>query len=194
MDPASLVADDYPMPADLQATAVTSARTTAAAAALSPAPRSFITRAGEQALRDELNRRRKQLEIGFAERLRDARGFGEAAGNDEYLQIKEEEAVLAAGIARLEELLAAATVVDEADGANGIASIGTVVVVSDRDSGAVEEHPLIGGYEPLTANAASANSPIGRALMGRRAGDDVEVQLPRQSTRRLRVVAVRPPG
>jgi transcription elongation factor GreA len=87
-----------------------------------------------------------------------------------------------------------ATVVDEVDLANGVASIGTVVVVSDRESGAVDEHLLIGGYEPLTANAASANSPIGRSLMGRRAGDVVEVELPRQRTRRLRVVAVRPPG
>ena len=194
MDPTSCVADDYLMPARLQSTAVTSARSTAGLAVPSPAPRSFITRAGEEALRDELNRRRNELEIGFAERLRDARAFGEAAGNDEYLQIKEEEAVLTAGIARLEELLAAATVVSEVDVGNGVASIGTVVVVSDRDSGAVDEHVLIGGYEALTPNAASANSPIGRALMGRRAGDDVEVQLPRRRTRRLRVAAVRPPG
>jgi transcription elongation factor GreA len=173
---------------------VTSAGSTTSVAALTQARRSFITRTGEQALREELDRRRHQLEIGFAERLRDARGFGEAAGNDEYLQIKEEETVLAAGIARLEELLASATVVDEVDVENGVASIGTVVVVSDRDSGVVDEHLLVGGYEPLAANTVSANSPIGQALMGRRAGEDVEVQLPRERTRRLRVLAVRPPG
>ena len=127
-------------------------------------------------------------------RLRDARGFGEAAGNDEYLQIKEEETVLAAGIGRIRSLLATATVVDEADLASGVAAIGTVVVVNDIDSGVVGEHLLIGGHEALTPNAASANSPVGRALIGRTAGDQVEVELPDHRKRRLRVVAVRPGG
>ena len=157
-------------------------------------PRPIITREGEQALRGELDRLRHQVQVGFASRLRDARAFGEAAGNDEYLQIKEEEAVLWAAIGQLDGLLSTATVVDEAGLASGVATIGNIVVVRDLDSGAVDERLLMGGYEALIPNAASANSPVGRALMGRRAGDEVEVQLPGRRTRRLEVVAVRPGG
>jgi transcription elongation factor GreA len=175
IDPGGSEADDDPMTTTIQTT-------------------SLITHDGERALRGELARLRHELEVGFASRLRDAREFGDAAGNDDYLQIKEEETVLAAGIARLQALLATATVVDEADLASGVAVIGTLVVVRDVDSGLVDEHLLIGGYEALSPNAVSANSPVGRALMGRTAGDEVEVELPGHRKRRLRVVAVRPGG
>lgn len=151
----------------------------------------MITRQGERALRAELARLRDQLEVGFTSRLREARTFGEAAGNDEYLQIKEEETILAASIVRIQSVLDTAAVVDEKASASGVAGIGSIVVISDVDSGAVEERLLIGGYEPLSSTAASANSPVGRALMGKSAGDEVEVQLPRDRKRRLRVVAVR---
>ena len=57
----------------------------------------IITRVAERALRVELDRRRHELEVEFAARLREARTFGAAGGNDDYLQIKEEEAVLASG-------------------------------------------------------------------------------------------------
>lgn len=156
-----------------------------------PQPLAILTREGEQALRAELDRLRRRLDVEFVSRLRDARAFGDIAGNDEYLQIKEEEAVLAARIARLERLLSTATVLDEADFPSGVAAIGSVVVVTDLDSGEMEELRLIGGHERLTAGAISVNSPVGRALAGQTVGDEVELTLPRSRTRRLRVAGVR---
>ena len=172
---------------DIVAVAPAADRALATAAA---AGRPIIAAGHERALRAELDRLRHRLEAEFTERLRDARGFGLAGANDDYLQIKEEEAVLAAGIAHISMLLESALVVDEATLESGIAALGSTVHVTDRDSGRRHRYRLTGGHEPLTLGVASAGSPIGRALMGRRPGDVVDVVLPRGRPRRLEINAV----
>ena len=72
----------------------------------------------------------------------------------------------------------------------GIAALGSTVHVIDRDSRRRHRYRLTGGHEPLTLGVASAGSPMGRALMGRRPGDVVEVVLPRGRRRRLAIKAV----
>src|SRR5215218_678052 len=81
----------------------------------SSAPRApaVLTREGARALRATLQRLSNQLSVEFAARLSQARTFGEIAGNDDYLQTLEEEAVLRSRIARLEGLLDSATVVSD---------------------------------------------------------------------------------
>jgi transcription elongation factor GreA len=153
-------------------------------------PSTIITRDGERVLQEELERLRHELECGMAERLREARAFGTPAGNDEYLQIQEEEIILAVRAARLDELLERAWVVG--DGTHdGRAAVGTIVDVEDPESGELTEHELVGGHEALRANAASAASPIGQALLGREAGEIVEVHLPKGGSRHLEIVRVR---
>ncbi len=161
-----------------------------ALATAAAAGRPIITAGHERALRAELDRLRHRLEAEFTERLRDARSFGPPDANDDYLQIKEEEAVLAAGIAHIAMLLETALVVDEAALESGIAALGSTVHVIDRDSRRRHRYRLTGGHEPLTLGVASAGSPMGRALMGRRPGDVVEVVLPRGRRRRLAIKAV----
>jgi transcription elongation factor GreA len=158
----------------------------------SPAPRerAVLTHEGERALRATLRRLRQQLD-GFAARLSQARTFGEIAGNDDYLQTLEEEAVLRSRIARLDGLLDSATVVS-ASPRTGEAAIGTTIQVEDLASGAVQEHRLMGDYEELRADDVSASSPIGRALTMRSAGDEIEVELPNGRSRSLRILAVEP--
>jgi transcription elongation factor GreA len=156
-----------------------------------PSPRSIITRDGERALRTELERLRHELNVEFAGRFREARAFGDVSNNDDYLQIKEEKEVLAARIARLETVLSSATVVAEGECDSTTVAIGVAVKVKDMSSGAIDEYLLIGDFEPSSPSAASAGSPIGRALIGRAVGDDVEVDLPGGRTRRLRIVSSR---
>jgi transcription elongation factor GreA len=160
-------------------------------------PSAIITQDGERALRAELERLRRELEVGMAERLRQARAFGAPADNDDYLQIQEEEIILAARAARLDELLERARVVDNGS-FDGRAVVGTVVEVKDIESGELKEHELVGGHEALGTNAASAASPIGEALVGREAGAIVEVRLPKGGSYHLEILRVqpleRPPG
>lgn len=153
-------------------------------------PSAIITRDGARVLRVELGRVRFELEVGTVMRLREARVFGAPAGNDEYLQIQEEEIVLAARAARLEELLDRAQVIDS-DSHDGKAAVGTVVDVRDTQSGELKEHELVGGHETPRAGTASAASPIGQALIGRTAGSIVDVDLPKGGSQSLEILHVR---
>jgi transcription elongation factor GreA len=142
-------------------------------------------------MRAELERLRDELSVEFAARLREARAFGKVSSNDDYLQIKEEIDVLASRIASLEATLSSATVVSEDDGQSATVAIGVLVKVRDWDSGAVDEYLLIGDFDPPRPSAASAGSPVGRALLGRVVGDEVDVELPDGRTRRLKIVSSR---
>jgi len=159
-----------------------------------PVPRVILTRAGEQLMQAELDQLRRRLGGEFTERLREARDSGGAHENDEYLQIKEEEAVVASRIRQLEGLLQAAEIVDdESPEGDGTVTLGALVEVKDIDSGAVRKHRLTGSFEPVEAGDVSANSPVGEALMGRMPGETVEVELPNGRTARLEVISVQWP-
>jgi transcription elongation GreA/GreB family factor len=155
--------------------------------------RPIITTEHERALQAELDGLRRRLEVEFAERLREARRFGSAGANDDYLQIKEEEAVLAAGMVHISMLLETALVVDPAEVADGVVTLGSVVEVRDPESGQRQKLRLISGHEPLSGGVASAGSPVGQALMGRGPGHAVEIALPNGARRRLEILAVEAP-
>ena len=74
-----------------------------------------MTREGELALREELARLREEVEVQLPKRLRQPREFGEASGNDDYLQILEEEAITTARINSLSRALAMARIIDPAE-------------------------------------------------------------------------------
>src|SRR3954454_1881670 len=76
-------------------------------------PPAIITREGAGALQARVQRLRHQLDVEFADRLNEARAFGETGGNDDYLQALEEQAVLASRLSRLQGLLDSATVVEQ---------------------------------------------------------------------------------
>jgi transcription elongation factor GreA len=154
-------------------------------------PLATITREGARALRARAQRLRHQLEVEFADRLNQARGFGEVGGNDDYLQALEEHAVLASRLSRLQRLLDSATVVDQWSAGREAAAVGAAVEIEDLSTGITREHRLVGDYESRVANAVSASSPIGRALIGQSPGDEVEVRLPRGRIQHLRVLTVR---
>lgn len=156
-----------------------------------PVPRVILTRDGERLMQAELAELRRRLGGEFTARLREARDAGGSHENDEYLQIKEEEAVVASRIRQLEGLLQTAEIVDdEASESDGSVTLGALVEVKDTDSGAVRKHRITGSFEPVETGDVSANSPVGEALMGRLPGETVEVELPNGRTPRLEVISV----
>jgi transcription elongation factor GreA len=149
-----------------------------------------ITTAAREALERELATLRVEKQREIPRRLRLAREFGDTANNDEHQAIREDEAVLAARIARLEDILMRATVVgyEEADDA---VAIGSRVSVVDLVTGERVEYVIDGAHGSRAPGIVSALSPVGRALLGRRRGDRVAVELPNGRRRELELCAIR---
>jgi len=140
----------------------------------------------------ELGRLRAARTRELPERLRRARGFVAADAIEEIAHIHEDHAVVDARIARLEDLLRTATVVADAPGDDAVA-IGCVVEVEYRRTGRRARYRLSGIAAAADGLSVSARSPVGQALMGRRAGDVVAVELPTGRVEELRIVAIAPP-
>jgi transcription elongation factor GreA len=143
--------------------------------------------------KDELARLRARKAGEVAEQLREARSFGSAAGNDELWAIREDEAILDARIARLEEIIAVARVAETVSPNSGLAAIGSVVELKDAGTGTTARYRIVAFHDPAPASGitpVSAASPIGRAIVGKSAGARVSVELPRGRARELQLVAV----
>jgi transcription elongation factor GreA len=98
--------------------------------------------------------------------------------------------VVDARLARLEDILSRARIVDAAE-SEDIVAIGSSVTVLDLGSGDSHDYVIDSAHAPAVPNAVSAVSPVGKALLGRRPGEVVTVELPRKGrTRELEIVAV----
>jgi transcription elongation factor GreA len=151
-----------------------------------------LTAAAHRALRQERDKLRKEKRHQFPARLRLVREFGDGSNNDEYLAIREEETVVDARLARLEDILNRALIVDPAE-SDGTVAIGCAVTVLDLGAGEPFDYVIDSAHAPIAPNAVSAVSPVGKALLGRSPGDLVIVELPRKGrTRELEILAVTP--
>jgi len=149
-----------------------------------------LTPAGAERLRAQLGYLRRQLQVEFPARLKEARSDGGGDMNDDVLQAMEEEAVVAAAVRRIEGLLAGAEVVAETTGTGSVITLGSIVEVEDSDSGLVRSYELVGAFEDVP-NGVSMSSPMGKALIGRAVGDDASVVLPSGGVRKLRILSLK---
>jgi transcription elongation factor GreA len=151
--------------------------------------REAITAEGLDALKSELARLEGDARRDIARRIKAARELGDLSENAEYHIAKEDQAHLETKIARLSERLRNARVVD-APADSDVVAFGMTVTVADEESGREATYTLVGATEAdVRAGRLSAESPVAKALMGRRAGDVVEVTTPR-GVRRQRVVSL----
>ena len=108
-----------------------------------------------------------------------ARSFGDLSENSEYDEARNEQAKVEARITELEELVLNAIIVDESKIDTSIVNVGSLVKVRDIEFDEIEEYSIVGSNEvdPLV-NRISDMSPIGKALIGKRAGDKLSVETP----------------
>ena len=139
-----------------------------------------ITSAGLARLSDELERLRTDGRREITERIRSAVSTdADVNANTDYLAAREEQAQLEYRIARLEQRLAAARIA-EPDAGNGLVDVGERVRVRDLDTGKRHVYELVGALEAdPAAGRVSVESPFGRAIIGRRRGEEVVVEAPR---------------
>jgi transcription elongation factor GreA len=140
----------------------------------------LITSAGLESMRAELETLEGEGRREIAERIKTAREWGDLKENSEYHDAKNDQAHLETKIARLREKISTAVVVEEGETADdGAVGFGSTVVVSDQN-GAKRTWTIVSSHDASPAEGRlSAESPVARALVGRRPGDEVTVALPR---------------
>ena len=142
----------------------------------------ILTPEGYEKLKSEIaylsNEKRREV----ADRIRIAREFGDIAENAEYDDAKNEQAMLEARIAKLEEQLVAARVITKKEITSDVVSIGSTVRLKDMDMNETVEYYIVGSAEANPAERKLSNeSPVGRAILGRKKGEVVSVEAPRGS-------------
>jgi transcription elongation factor GreA len=135
---------------------------------------------------DELTTRRRRE---VAQRIREAREFGDISENAEYDDAKNEQAMLEARIAGLEDKLRSATVIDSTDIGTDVVGVGSVVHVKD-EAGKSTKYTIVGSAEASPAEMRLSNeSPVGKALLGRKRGEQVSISTPK-GQRKLKITKI----
>ena len=132
-------------------------------------------------LKKELEYNKTTRADEIAELIKEARGFGDLSENSEYDEAKIEQGKLYSRIAELEEILLHAVIVDDSEVDSDKISIGCRVTVTNLDNGKeLPAYKIVGSQEAdVMSRAVSEDSPFGKALMGARVGDEVNVEAPR---------------
>jgi transcription elongation factor GreA len=142
----------------------------------------LLTPEGYEKLKQEIEYLRGDRRREVADRIRVAREFGDIAENAEYDDAKNEQAMLEHRIAQLEERLLNAKVIDAGDVDTSVVSIGSIVRLRDVDAKETFEYHIVGSAEANpSASKLSNESPVGKAIMGHKKGETVEVTAPRGS-------------
>lgn len=155
---------------------------------------SLITPQGLEKLKEELDELQTVRRREVAERIKEAREFGDIAENAEYDDAKNEQAMLEQRIARLEERIRRATVIDSKAIDATAVSVGVKVHVKDEKSGNSKKFQIVGSAESdLAEGKLSHESPIGRALLGHKRNEVVVVDVPRGPKRKLKITKIESP-
>lgn len=134
---------------------------------------------GLKQLEQELFTLRTEKRLEVAERIKQAREYGDIAENSEYEDAKNEQAFIEGRILVLEKMLRNARVIDEPVAGAEVVVVGTTVVLKDLEYGDELQYTIVGTLEADPTNRRISNeSPVGRAIMGKRVGAVVEVDAP----------------
>lgn len=138
-----------------------------------------MSAARAQELKEELNYLKTTRSDEVAEQIKVARGFGDLSENSEYDEAKNEQGKLYSRIAELEEIIKHAVVVTGDSYAADEVSPGCRFIVKDLEEDEEEEYHFVGSQEadPMDGKI-SDESPFGKAMLGKKVGDVVEVEAP----------------
>ena len=141
----------------------------------------LLTPEGLDKLKDEIEHLSTVKRREVAERIKEAREFGDISENSEYDDAKNEQAMLEARIASLEEKLRSASVINAAELDSNVVRVGSLVSVKDEGSGKSLKYTIVGSTEANPSeNRLSNESPVGKGLLGRKKGDTVKVHAPQR--------------
>jgi transcription elongation factor GreA len=151
----------------------------------------ILTPEGYKKLKEEIEHLSVEKRHEVAERIRTAREFGDIAENAEYDDAKNEQALLEHRIATPEERLRSAKVITKRDISTDVVSVGSHVRLRDVAAKKTFEYHIVGSAEAdPSENRLSNESPVGKALIGKKKGETVEVAAPRGS-RKFKILEIK---
>ena len=138
-----------------------------------------VTDDGLKKLQDELEYLKTEGRKDIAAKIKVARGYGDLSENSEYDEAKNEQAKLYGRIAEVENILAHAVIIDETEDSEGKIGLGCTIKGEDMETGDEELYASVGSQEanPMECRI-SDDSPFGKALLGHKVGDIVDVEAP----------------
>ncbi|MGH8279554.1 MAG: transcription elongation factor GreA [Gammaproteobacteria bacterium] len=151
-----------------------------------------LTVRGAERLREELKRLKSEERPRVVKAIAEARAHGDLSENAEYDAAKEQQGFIEARIADVESKLASAEIIDVTKiDAKGKVVFGATVVLADEDSGKESTYQIVGEDEAeIKSGRISVNSPLARAMIGKREGDVAVAKTP-GGERQLEIVTVR---
>jgi transcription elongation factor GreA len=152
----------------------------------------ILTPEGYEKLKQEIEFLSNDKRREVADRIRVAREFGDIMENSEYDDAKNEQALLEARIAKLEERLRDARIIEAGDIQAGVVSVGSVVRLRDVDAKQTVEYYIVGSAEANPAEQKLSNeSPVGKAILGKKKGETVEVPTPRGGSLKYKILDIK---
>jgi transcription elongation factor GreA len=149
-----------------------------------------LTPEGYRRIKDEIDYLSTKKRDEVADRIRDARQFGDISENAEYDDAKNEQAMLEQRISGLAEKLRSAKVIEASDVKTESVGVGTRVTLQNVQNGEMIQYHIVGSAEADPSDRRLSNeSPVGRAIMGRRPGDVVSVVVPKGTTK-LKIITI----
>jgi transcription elongation factor GreA len=140
----------------------------------------LLTPEGLEKLKEEIAYLTTEKRREVAERIKHAREFGDISENSEYDDAKNEQAMLEQRIIQLQERLVRARLIESEDVPKGVVAVGTRVRLKDVDANQTIEYVIVGSAEANPREQKLSNeSPVGKAIIGKKKGETVEVAAPR---------------
>ena len=139
----------------------------------------YLTKDGYETLRSELTSLKHKLFGEIAQRISEAREYGDITENSEYEEAKNEQARVEARIREIESVLSNAEIIERVEGNIGEIGIGSNVIVQDQETNEILKLTIVTHQEAdIEANKISDLSPLGKALMGKIEGETVRIKSP----------------
>lgn len=144
----------------------------------------FLTKEGYKELEERLEYLKTTARVDVANKIEVARSFGDISENSEYDAAREEEALVEQEIQQIQNTLRNAKIINKAKVDTNKVSVGSTVVVEDLEFGDDLTFKIMGSFESdPTKGLISNESPIGKALLGAKKGDVVEVATPHSAAK-----------
>ena len=151
----------------------------------------IVTASGLKALEEELEMLKTVRRKEVSEKIRVARSYGDLSENSEYDEAKNEQAIVEARIADLEVMLKNVVILDESEIVTDVVSLGSTVKLYDEEFEEELEYVIVGSTEAdIDLNKISDESPVGKALIGKKVGEIAEAILPSGDTAKFKVVSI----